>query len=54
MGGRNPGQLRLNFGTAILIDSDYLRAIFKWQTPKNTSLKRRHLASKSKMTSILF
>ena len=29
MGARNPGQLRLNFGRAILIDSDYLRAIFE-------------------------
>ena len=26
MGARNPGQLRLNFGMAILIDSDYLWA----------------------------
>ena len=32
MGARNPGQLRLNFGTAILIDSDYLRAIFDQKT----------------------
>ena len=47
MGARNPGQLRLNFGTAILIDSEYLRVIF--ESPKNTSPKRRHLASKSKM-----
>ena len=29
MGARNSGQLRLNFGTAILIDNDYLRAIFE-------------------------
>ena len=34
MGGRNSGQLRLNFGMAILIDNDYLRAIFEWKTPK--------------------
>ena len=31
-GRRNPGQLRLNFGTAILIHSDYLRAIFDQKT----------------------
>ena len=29
MGARNLGQLRLNFGMAILIDSDYLQAIFE-------------------------
>ena len=54
MDAGNSGQLRLNFGMAILIDDDYLRAIFERKTPKNTSPKRRHLASKSEMTSILF
>ena len=36
MGARNSGQLRLNFGTAILIDSDYQQAIFEQKTPKRT------------------
>ena len=29
MGARNSGELRINFGIAILIDNDYLRAIFE-------------------------